>query len=288
MDLDPTTRYEIEQKLSTFGKLRKRDDRPTATDAELWEHCRHLSRGELGDPADPDLLQAFRVAFDHGYQPALVDLTATARRLRTLGFYAEMVAREHRSTLVAGRWPHEGTAEDAWPVAAGPGWITGNSVLAHTDLLTVGRTDTVTAAPVAPDTTPGQLADAVIALIEKDPDRWRGDTRPTRVTDVPFAASQVAPGDGTLSLIHDGVHWADAFGRQLTDLVDDRLAEPNPAPGQTATVFYGIAGDQFVTQADGLLIHRHAGLLVFSDGHTTHCDFILSIHFPGEAASSQS
>jgi len=53
-------------------------------------------------------------------------------------------------------------------------------------------------------------------------------------------------------------------------------------------VFSGIPDDEFVTQADGLLIHRHAGQLVFSDGHTIECDFILSIHLPGEGASRQS
>jgi len=284
MDLDPATRYEIEQKLSVIGALLKRDNRPTATDAELWEHCRRLSRGELGEPTGPELLRALRVAFDHGYQPALVDLTATAYRLRTVGFYAETVARDHRQTLVAGRWPHDGGPDDPWPVEVGPGWITGTCVLAHTDLLTVGRTDTVTSTPVAPGTTPWQLADAVIALIETEPDRWRGDTRPTRVTDVPFAASQASPGGGALSLIHDGVHWTDTFQRHLADLVDDRLTDPDPVRGQAATVFSGMAGDEFVTQADGLLIHRHAGLLVFSDGHTTDCEFILSIHFPGDGA----
>jgi len=153
MDLDPITRHEIEQKLSVVGALLKRDNRPAATDAELWEHCRQLRRSELGEQHDPDLLRAFRVAFNHGYQPALVDLTVTLRRLRTLGFYAETVARDHRRALVAGRWPHDGSADDPWPVEAGPGWITGTSVLAHTDLLTVGRTDTLTSMPVAPGTT---------------------------------------------------------------------------------------------------------------------------------------
>jgi hypothetical protein len=288
MDLDPTTRHELEQKLSTFGALLKRDNRPAATDDQLWEHCWRLSRGELGKVVDPALLAVFRVAFDHGYQPALVDLAATVLRLRSLGFFAETVARDHRRELVAGKWPHYGSDDDPWPVTAGPGWVTGTSVFAHTDLLTVGRTDTITAAPVGSGTTPWQLADAVIALIEKEPDRWRGDTRPTRVTDVPFAASQAAPGGGALSLIHDGVQWADVFRRQVANLVDNRIAELSPAFGQAATVFSGMPGDPFVTQADGLLIHRHAGLLVFSDGFTMDGDFILSIHLPGDDTSGRS
>jgi hypothetical protein len=33
-----------------------------------------------------------------------------------------------------------------------------------------------------------------------------------------------------------------------------------------------------VTRTTGLITHRHAGQLIFSDGQTLNCDLVLSIH----------
>ena len=278
MSIDLTTLREIETKLVVYGAMLNRDDLPPVTDAVLWEYCRRLSRGELGDHIDPDLLPAFRVAFDHGFQPATVDLTATMRRLRDMGFYAEIVTDDRHSNLVAGRWPHHGGATDPWPVSAGPGWIGLDSVLAHTDCLTVGQFAAATASPVAPGTTPSQLARAMIRVLNENPDQWHGQKQTTTVTQTSFAASQSAPGADTLSLIHDGRHFTEIFQQQLAHLLDDLFTDQKPRFGQHAAVFSEFPRDELVTKTDGVIIRRNGRHLLFSDGHTTDCDFVLSIH----------
>lgn len=278
MSLELATRREIETKLVVHGAMLKRDDRPPFTDAGLWEYCRQLSRGELGEQIDPDLLPAFRVAFDHGFQPSTVDLTATMRTLRDMGFYAEIVSDDRHSNLVAGRWPHHGGATDPWPVSAGPGWIGLNSVLAHTDLLTVGRIAAAASSPVAPGTTPSQLATAMIRVLNQNPDQWHGQKKTTAVTLVPFPASQSAPGADTLSLIHDGRGLTEIFQQQLTHLLDDLFTGKNPRFGQRATVYSEIPRHELVSKTDGVIIRRNDRQLVFSDGHTINCAFVLAIH----------
>jgi hypothetical protein len=195
-----------------------------------------------------------------------------------VGFYAEIVTDDRHSILVAGRWPHHGGVADPWPVSAGPGWISGNSVLAHTDLLTVGRIAVATASLVTPGTTPSQLATAMIQVISQHPDRWHSDTRTTTVTQTPFSASQSAPGADTFSLIHDGRHFVETFQRQLVRLFDDLFTDQGPRFGQPATVFSEIPHHELVTRTSGVIIRRNDRQLVFSDGHTTNCDFILSVH----------
>jgi hypothetical protein len=145
MSLDLATRREIETKLGFYGTMLKRDDRSPVTDAGLWEYCRQLSRGELGEQINPDLLPGFRVAFDHGFQPAIVDLTAAMRKLNDMGFYAEIVTDGRHRSLVAGRWPHHGGATDPWPVSAGPGWISGTSTAAAVREVTSDPSGTRTA-----------------------------------------------------------------------------------------------------------------------------------------------
>ncbi|RSM47983.1 hypothetical protein DMB66_47185 [Actinoplanes sp. ATCC 53533] len=278
MSLDLATRREIETKLVVHGGWLKRSDQPPFTDAGLWEYCRQLSRGELGEQIDPDLLPAFRVAFDHGFQPATVDLTATMSRLRDMGFYAEVVSDDRHSSLVAGRWPHHGGATDPWPVSAGPGWIGLNSVLAHTDLLTVEPIAAAASSPVPPGTTASQLATAIVRVLNQNPDQWHGQKQTTTVDLSPFPASQSAPGADTLSLIHDGRHLTEIFQQQLTHLLDDLFTDRSPRFGQHATVFSEIPRHALVSKTNGLIIRRNDSQLVFSDGHTTNCDSILSIH----------
>lgn len=76
------------------------------------------------------------------------------------------------------------------------------------------------------------------------------------------------------------MHRADRLGRQVADLVYDRLDQPNGADGRTATALSGNAGDKFVIQPDDSLIHPHARLPVFGNEHTAGWNVIHSTHSP--------
>jgi hypothetical protein len=277
MTISVTAHRATEEHLRRYGALLKRDSRGPLDDQGLWDYVRQLN-AQLPEHVDAGLLPGFRHAFDAGFQPHLVDLHATASRLRALGLHTEMQRAGTEVVLAAGRLPHAGTNDDPWPVEVGPRWECGTDVLGHTDTLTVGRTDGINRCAVPAGSTPPQVAELAIRLLDADPDQWEGPVVATTVMPAAFADSQHPADSEALALIHDGVQWTETFQLQLAALVDERLADQQPQRGLIATVFTGEYQVEAVTRTTGLITHRHANQLIFSDGHTLNGDLVLSIH----------
>jgi hypothetical protein len=280
MPIDRTIWRELEQIARRLGTDNKSAGFPPAADDALWKLCQRECPPIRGVQLDDELLHAVRHAYHDGYRPYLINLTQTIRSLRRRGYFADVIRSDSRTTLVAGRWPHTGRDQDHWPVSVDPGWRHGPEAFATTDTaMVVAHRGGQQPQPVPPGTTAAQLAELVIDAIERDPDSCGGQVMPTAIADAIFDHSQIAPGAGTLSLMHDGEHGAATFQRQLAALVDDRLASRQGLErGVEFTVFSGDR-DASMIRTHGLLTHHRAGSLVFSCGHRVAVAEVVSIHF---------
>jgi hypothetical protein len=189
MTISVTAHRVLEEHLRRYGALLKQDSRGPLDDQSLWDYARHLN-SDLPELADAALLPELRHAFDTGFQPHLIDLLAIAARLRALGLHTELQADGAEVVLAVGRLPHAGTSDDLWPVQVGPGAVCGIDVLGHTDTVTVGRADGTSRCAVPAGSTPPQVADLAICLLDAEPDQWEGPIVATTVTSAAFADSQ--------------------------------------------------------------------------------------------------